>query len=139
MFLAGIPIRDDLILEPARLVDDPELAAKLEDASGRMVKVLALTISERETAFRALDDPPAGLEELRGVLLREHVWRQREGLWEAQGTEPPRSPWIPGVEGSNVRLRPRAPSLSGLGQSAVEVSTPSVHAGGAASCSARPV
>ena len=80
MFLAGIPIRDDLILEPARLVDDPELAAKLEDASGRMVKVLALTISERETAFRALDDPPAGLEELRGVLLREHVWRQREGL-----------------------------------------------------------
>ena len=25
-------------------------------------------------------DPPAGLEELRGVLLREHAWRQREGL-----------------------------------------------------------
>jgi hypothetical protein len=28
----------------------------------------------------ALDDPPDGLEELRGVLLREHEWRVREGL-----------------------------------------------------------
>ena len=45
-----------------------------------MTKVLALTIPERETIIRALDDPPPGLEELRGVLLREHVWRQREGL-----------------------------------------------------------
>jgi hypothetical protein len=32
------------------------------------------------TIIRALDDPPSGLEELRGVLLREHVWRQHEGL-----------------------------------------------------------
>jgi hypothetical protein len=44
--------------------------------------VLALTIPERETIIRALDDLPAGLEELRGVLLREHVWRRREGLQE---------------------------------------------------------
>jgi hypothetical protein len=27
-----------------------------------------------------LDDCPDGLAELRGVLLREHAWRQREGL-----------------------------------------------------------
>jgi hypothetical protein len=47
MQLAGIPIRDDLILELARLVDDPELANKLEDAYRREVKVLALTIPER--------------------------------------------------------------------------------------------
>ena len=78
--LAGIPVRDDDVLELARLVDDPELAAKLEDAFGQMVKMLAMTIPERETIIRALDDPPAGLEELRGVLLREDVWRQREGL-----------------------------------------------------------
>ena len=75
--LAGIPVRDDDVLELARLVDDPELAAKLEDAFGRTVKVLALTISERETIIRALDDPPAGLEELRGVLLREYTARLR--------------------------------------------------------------
>ena len=42
-----------------------------------MTKVLALTIPERETIIRALDDPPRGLEELRAVLLREHVGRAR--------------------------------------------------------------
>ena len=42
-----------------------------------MTKVLALTIPERETIIRALDDPPPGLEELRAVLLREHVGRVR--------------------------------------------------------------
>ena len=42
--------------------------------------MLALTIPERETIIRALDDPPLGLEELRAVLLREHVGRVRDGL-----------------------------------------------------------
>jgi hypothetical protein len=37
--------------------------------------VLALTIPERETIIRALDDAPAGLEELRAILLREHADR----------------------------------------------------------------
>jgi hypothetical protein len=30
--------------------------------------------------LNALDDPPDGLAELRGVLVSEHQWRQREGL-----------------------------------------------------------
>lgn len=80
VYLAGIPVRDDLILELARLIDDQELADKFETAYGREVKVLALDIPERETIIQALDDPPAGLEELRGVLLREMEWRRREGL-----------------------------------------------------------
>ncbi len=81
VYLAGIPVRDDLILELARLVDDPELEDRLETAYGREVKVLGLDIAERETIIRALDDPPAGLEELRAVLMQEHVWRRRrEGL-----------------------------------------------------------
>jgi len=42
--------------------------------------VLGLSITERETIIRALDIPPPGLEELRGVLLAEHVGRKREGL-----------------------------------------------------------
>jgi len=42
--------------------------------------VLALTIEDRERILRALDDPPTGLAELRGVLLVEHEWRVREGL-----------------------------------------------------------
>ena len=37
-------------------------------------------IAEPEAILRALDDPPAGLAELRGVLLREHEWRKRVGL-----------------------------------------------------------
>jgi len=77
--LVGIPVRDDLIHELVRLVGDQELADKLETAYGREVKVLALDIPKRETIIRALDDPPPGLEELRGVLLREHGWRRREG------------------------------------------------------------
>jgi len=79
--LAGIPVTDDAVLELARLVDDEALAGRLETAYGRMTRVLALTIPERGTVLAAIaEDPPAGLEELRGVLLREHAWRQREGL-----------------------------------------------------------
>jgi hypothetical protein len=81
MHLAGIAVTDDAVLELARLVDDPKLAERLETAYGRMTRVLALTIAEREAVLDAIgDDPRASLEELRGVLLREHAWRQREGL-----------------------------------------------------------
>jgi hypothetical protein len=80
MFLAGLPVRDDLILELARLVDDEALADRLESAYGQDVKVLALDIAEREKIIRALEGPPPGLEELRGVLLAEHVGRLRDGL-----------------------------------------------------------
>lgn len=65
MHLAGIPVRDEAILELARLVDDPALAAKLEGAYSHQVKILALEIHERETIIAALDDPPADLAELR--------------------------------------------------------------------------
>ena len=75
--MAGLPVRDELVLELARLVDDPDPSGRLEDAFGRMVRVFALTVSERETILRALDDPPRGLEELRGVLLGEHAARAR--------------------------------------------------------------
>ena len=52
----------------------------LQTAYDRETIVLALTIPDRESILRALDDPPDGLAELRGVLLREHEWRAREGL-----------------------------------------------------------
>ena len=80
MFLAGIPIRDELVLELARLVDDPNLADRLETGYARDTRVLALTIPEREAVLVALDDTPDGLEELRAVLLREHVGRRQSGL-----------------------------------------------------------
>jgi hypothetical protein len=80
MFVAGIPIPDELILELAGLVEDPELADRLESAYSREVKILGIEIPERDTILLALIDPPQGLEELRGVLLNEVEWRRREGL-----------------------------------------------------------
>lgn len=80
MHLAGIPIRDEGVLELARLVDDPLLADKLGAAHSREVKILALTIPERETIFAALQDAPPDLTELRCVLLRELTWLRSEGL-----------------------------------------------------------
>ena len=66
VYLAGVPVHDELVLELAKLIDDPALAERLEESYGRMVKVLALTIPERETISRALDDAPprvAGLHD----------------------------------------------------------------------------
>ena len=78
--LAGIPIRDQAVLELAPLVDDPDLGAKLESAYSRGARILALEIHEHETILAALDDPPAGVAELRGVLLRELTTLRSEGI-----------------------------------------------------------
>jgi hypothetical protein len=53
---------------------------RLSGALARDVRVLALESDERETIIGALEDPPAGLEELRAVMLHEHVGRVRDGL-----------------------------------------------------------
>jgi hypothetical protein len=81
--LAGIPVRDQDVLALSQLPRDAgfdETAEKLENGYDRETKVLALTITDREVILRALDDPPDSLAEFRGVLLREHEWRVREGL-----------------------------------------------------------
>jgi hypothetical protein len=83
MMLAGIPVVDHLVLERAGSLRDAgfdETAATLEDAYDGERAVVALTIPDREAILRTLDDPPVDLAELRGVLLREHEWRVREGL-----------------------------------------------------------
>jgi hypothetical protein len=46
-------------------------------------RAAALTITDREAILRVLEDCPAGLAELRGVLLKEHEWRIGEGLVES--------------------------------------------------------
>lgn len=64
-----------------REVELPDTAAKLERGMELGTKVYALAITDREAILRALDETPSGgLAELRGVLLREHEWRVREGL-----------------------------------------------------------
>ena len=71
------------VLELARLLRVAGFDATaewLEAAYDREAKIVALTIAEREQIIRALDDPPDGLAELRGVLLAEHEGRVRQGL-----------------------------------------------------------
>ena len=81
MFLAGIPIRDEFVLEVAKLVSDPELAAKLERAVDRDVSVLALTLEERMTILASLrEHPRPGLGDLRATLDRQLEWRRAAGL-----------------------------------------------------------
>ena len=83
IYLAGLPIPARLVLELARVLRDTELvdtAERFEGAYDRQARIVALEVSDREGILRALEDPPASLEELRAVLLHEHVGRQCEGL-----------------------------------------------------------
>jgi hypothetical protein len=83
MFLAGIPVPDRLVLELARRLRDAALrdtAERLEGAYDREARIVALEVSDREALLRVLEDAPAGLDQLRGVLLQDAVWMRREGL-----------------------------------------------------------
>jgi hypothetical protein len=80
MTLAGIPVRRELVEWIADQLQDHPAGNRLRRALDNDTRILGLEVIERETILRALDDPPAGLEELRAVLLREHVGRVREGL-----------------------------------------------------------
>jgi hypothetical protein len=77
--LAGIPVAAEIVRELAGLVDEPATST-LRDGLDAGRAAIALTIVEREQILRALEDCPNGLAELRGVLVREHEWRVREGL-----------------------------------------------------------
>jgi hypothetical protein len=77
--LAGIPVAAELVWELADLADEPA-ASTLRNCLKAGRTTFALTFADREAILRALDDPPEGLAELRGVLIREHEWRVREGL-----------------------------------------------------------
>ena len=83
MRLAGVSVREENVAALARLL----FAAGFEDTGDVLLvgldaeqDLLALSVADREAILRVLDDPPIGLAELRGVLLREHEWRVREGL-----------------------------------------------------------
>jgi hypothetical protein len=54
-----------------------EMIAKGVD---RDLYAVAVTPEERDAILSVLEDPPDGLAELRGKLLRDFEWRQREGL-----------------------------------------------------------
>ena len=83
MRLAGASVREENVAVLAEFL----FAAGFEETGDALLVALdaqqdlvALSIADREAILRVLDDPPDGLVELRGVLLREHEWRVREGL-----------------------------------------------------------
>jgi hypothetical protein len=83
MYVAGVRVREEDVLALAGLLHDAgfddtaeSLVVALEAEQG----IVGLSIEDREAILRTLDDPHVGLVQLRGVLLREHEWRVREGL-----------------------------------------------------------
>jgi hypothetical protein len=83
MYVAGVRVQDEDVLDLARLLHDAgfddtaeALVVALEAGQG----IVGLSIEDRQAILRTLDDPPVGLAELRGVLLTQHEWRVREGL-----------------------------------------------------------
>jgi hypothetical protein len=77
--LAGVPVDPELVRKLADLVDEPT-AGTLEGCLDAGRAVIALSIEDRARILRALEVCPDELAELRGVLLRGHEWRVREGL-----------------------------------------------------------
>jgi hypothetical protein len=75
VFLAGVPVRSDLVLALATLVKDPQLADKLERGVTRDVIVIGLNDDERTAVLKALVNPPHGLEDVRESLLAEQSLR----------------------------------------------------------------
>jgi hypothetical protein len=86
LHLSGIPVGDDdarwLVAQPYHdaQADAVHAALEIETSLERSGFAAPLTVDDRRAILRNLNDPPDGLAELRGVLLREAEWRRREGL-----------------------------------------------------------
>ena len=81
MWLAGIPVADRAVLQPAGSLREAELVdERLERAYDREARIVALDITDREAILRVLEECPEELLELRATLLQERIWLQREAL-----------------------------------------------------------
>ena len=75
MFLAGVDVREGVLLELARRVRKAgfsDTAEKLEASWRDEDRMLALETDDREALLQVLSDGPDELAELRSVLLQEH-------------------------------------------------------------------
>jgi hypothetical protein len=70
LMLRGVSVPYRLVNQLAALLWDRELAGRLERAVENETRLLAIGDDEVDAILSAIDDPPAGLEELRGELLR---------------------------------------------------------------------
>jgi hypothetical protein len=75
VFLAGVQVRDGIVLELARRLRDGhfvDTADKLEQAWSQEHKQVALETDDRRALLSVLADGPEELADLRSVLLQEH-------------------------------------------------------------------
>ena len=82
MRLAGIEFTEESLLALVvrlRGADLDEQADRIVDALMSMQTEVTLEHPDRAAILTVLDDPPAGLEELRATLLAEHIAGAGEG------------------------------------------------------------
>ena len=84
VLLAGLEIPDDDVLELAERLRRAEFAPEadtLEDAWVVRDSEVGLSLPNRAAILSVLDDPPAGLSQLRATLLQEQTWwHAHEGI-----------------------------------------------------------
>ena len=79
VLLSGVPVDERLVRQLAAITGKP-VGAKLEQALLFRASVVALSRDEKAAVLSALEKAPAGLEELRELLLADERWRFRERL-----------------------------------------------------------
>lgn len=83
MRLDGLDITDDCTLELVIRLRRADFAHQADTIEGALVSgqpEVSLTIPDRVAILAVLDDPPAGLAQLRCALLSEHEWRRGQGM-----------------------------------------------------------
>lgn len=75
LYLGGVGVTRDAVRGLAGLLDEPnpQLAAKLRQTLDSGTRIVGLDEEERAAILAVLHEPPDGLAELLGTLLRE--WR----------------------------------------------------------------
>ena len=71
MILAGALVREDNVQLLVDMLDGDELATKLEQALEYKSDMVSLTAADRGRIVTVLTDPPWGLIELRGQLVKQ--------------------------------------------------------------------
>ena len=83
MWLAGIPVADDQVvelIERLRAAEITTTADHLERTLDRGARIVALDENDRHAILRVLEDCPEELTGLRATLVQEAVWREAQGL-----------------------------------------------------------
>lgn len=80
MLLGGVWVEDGIVLRLAESLQDRGLSRKLRMAFTLRSSVVNLTVAERHAILAILNDPPAGLDGLREVILANPKWAIYERL-----------------------------------------------------------